>query len=225
MVEKVSGQLRLTRMNDRDVTALNLFFAIRHYKHPHIDQMVDMLGYNITPEDNTLFGEYGEDGEFLIPSICRHAALERINPAAKEWIRSDDVEAHEALCEEHLKIAQSVEYFAKNINGTPGSCPLLWLNYRVWNPEGDQYTYLTWDRGEKTYDVYWALLYISTILERMNPDYHFIEGSMACDNENGFISIMTIQNQVVVQKVIMEEMYNPITDITWYTDKAWFSKN
>lgn len=145
----VKGQLKIPRMSTHDIAAINLFFGIRHHKHILSDLI---LSYGITEADNTLFGDYGIDGEYIIPSITRHLQLLDTVPHLCDAITTQDMDIHERNAEKSLRncLLGDPRKFSTYYNSPAGHCPQLYLNFHIYNHFADpDYSYLVWNGIEK----------------------------------------------------------------------------
>lgn len=216
---EIKGQLKLTRLSARDTDALNLFFAIRHYQHPNLDKMAAVTGYQPDLQDNCLIpGEFGPDGEYLIPSISRYRAWSAYVGEDCN-VRPPEAMIHEYFCEE-MRNTVEINKWSWMYSQPPGDCPLLWLNFRVWSPEGKQYSYLTWNGYEKTFRTTQAVQYINILLKKMG--YEMLEGKLATDNETGFILVTHVHDGLIEEYTRFEEDFSEKKDVTWFCGAANF---
>lgn len=188
----IVGQLRISRMSKREIAAMNLFFGIRHHKHIVNDLKAN---YGITEEDNTLFGEFGEDGEYIIPSISRYLQLLDVSPHLYDAITTQDMDIHESDAEKSLRscFAKDPDKISTYYSSPAGQCPQLYLNFHIYNHHSDpDYSYLIWNGIEKNnYDLKRAICYIECILERMG--YTIEAGVMCIDHLNGDYTLTEVK--------------------------------
>lgn len=190
---QVYGQIKINRLTEREAFALNLWFLQRHYKHSAgaIEKMA------LSMEDNTLFGVVGEDGEFIIPNISK--CLKEAGGDTSLVYQSEEFKSFESQCGlaeggtmqgKVVLLPCFLEDGSRNpasdmYNQTPGSCPSLWLTYRVYSPEGEDFSVLYWegDDGDDVGGVYYDVEYIGKVLERMGKP--MVEGTIVVQNEEG----------------------------------------
>ena len=167
---EIRGQFKLKRLSERNTLKLNLFMNMRRCKYD-MSLLVPSRALGLSLRDNTLWGEYGDDGEFLIPSVKHHKKMLELG---MEPYNSDCTRMfEEELCRQMICADDMLPL--KNYSVPSG--PQLYFDYRVYSPEGDKYSYLAWAGGDKSSFTVQTFEYLDGILRRMKS--RIIDGRMA----------------------------------------------
>ena len=215
----IKGQIMLTRLSPRDTDALNLFFAVRHYQHPMLDKMGEITQYQLDPKDNALIpGDFGRDGEYLIPSISRYRAW--ADYVSDDYdVRPPEAMVHEHFCEKMMN-AVGIAEWGRVYSLPAGDCPQLWINFRVWSPEGKSHSYLTWNGYERHFKPTRTIQYINQLLEKMG--YKMLKGKLAYNDDTGFILVTEVRDGEISEYTKFEGDFSEKEDVTWYCGAASF---
>lgn len=169
---KIKGQLKITRMSTEDTIRMNLFLGMRHCKYD-CALLAERIG--ITAKNNTLFGSYGEFGEYLIPSISYHMEAAWLLPSNISDFFTD---------ESTLFAARIDDVISNEMNPTlqgwysEAVGPQLYYDFRIVSPDNDKFSYLVWSGGEKSRLSAIIITYLNGILAHLN-NAQILEGKMA----------------------------------------------
>lgn len=209
-MNEIIGQIKIGRLTERQTAAVNAWLGVRHFKHS--PYAIERL--KLSKEENTLFGEFGVDGEFVIPNISK--CVEQGRGVTSFAIRtSEEFLSHEKRCIE-AEGGKANDLLIKwpdmdTGNTPPSECPELWLDFVVFSPEGEDYSILAGNETD-TYCDEDSIRYIGSVLEKLGSK--LIEGTIGIhsfedDNEedeeyeDGEVSIVKIcGNNIVVDSII-----------------------
>ncbi len=191
---EIRGQFQIIRLSEQDTLKLNLWLKMRHCQY-NMDTVTRNMADILDMEDNTLFGEYGEHGEFLIPSVRQHEKLEKLEIEVEH---SDELRYFQRRLEKAM-LVDSNDWEAYS---TPCG-PHLYYDFQVVSPGGEEYSYLFWAGGEKTSFSKETFEYLDKILVQMGSG--FLEGRMS-KMDYGEVSTVSIYSDGIgPDPIVFEE--------------------
>lgn len=182
---EIRGQIRIHRLSELNTLKLNLWFGMRHCRYDMETVTHDMVEL-LDEIDNSLFGEYGQHGEFLIPSVKWHRKLAT---AGIDYMDSDDMRYFQKRLENAMFIIPA------NIREYSNPCgSQLYYDFRIVSPAGDEYSYLVWNGREKVFFHKEAFEYLHSFLSRLKSG--FVEGKMA-RLDYGEVETVTVDGGII----------------------------
>lgn len=164
---KIMGQLILTGLSEDQEMRMNLLCATTRNKRDITKLMRELPTLNRS--GNTVFGEFGAEGEYLIPNIRYFMELLPVMPKYQLPDKCLEVEGFDHTMKIHT---------AEEDQGIlPAGCPCAKLPFRFVHRQNKFGTCMVWDGQTDCDDPFGAALWLAYVLEKMGEK--FVGGKMA----------------------------------------------
>ena len=164
---KILGQLLLSELSHEEEMKLNLLCVCARSKR-NMDKLLKELP-SLSPADNTVFGEFGADGEYLIPDVSYFMELLPILPQHRLTDRVMEINRFEQNLDQHTA--------AEDLFKLPAGCPCAAMPFRFAHHKDAHNSCMVWDGKTDVDDPYAAAVWLANVVQHMG--LHFVAGKMS----------------------------------------------
>lgn len=174
---KIMGQLLLTGLSEDQEMRMNLLCASTRNKRNVVQLMRELPTLNRS--SNTVFGEFGAEGEYIIPNIRYFMDLLPVMPEYRLPDQCLEIEGFDLTMENHTD--------PEDHGVLPAGCPCAKLPFRFGHRQYGFGTCMVWDGLTDCDDPYGAALWLEDVLGKMGEK--FVGGKMAYIKDGTLVTI------------------------------------
>lgn len=170
-----AGAFKVTPMVSSDIALrMNLWLGSRHYIR---QKPIDM-------EDETLFGNPGKHGEYIIPSLKNSIAKVSRNGwdlVVAPWAISECGEETPWINGTASPTDEQITKFSMSYNTCPGKVPSLWSDFILVSDFENDCSWLMWNDSEKAYKMAAWGQFLWKVFQAMD---YIVEGTISAAGED-----------------------------------------